>query len=137
MKETDMLNAWLWAKHRFDIQWRRVRLGVLPTKELAKMYMTLLRWCDAIVISDGIVYIVEAKIRPEPGAIGQLELYKELFPNTPEFEQYKGWPVYLVLLSSMVDLNIAELCSKKGIIFEVFTEEQVNKTRISLFQPVV
>ena len=137
MKETDMLNAWLWEKHRTDIQWRRIRLGVLPTKELARMYMVILRWADAIYLKDGVVYIVEAKLRAEPGALGQLELYKELFPQTPEFDQYKEWPIKLVLLSSVVDLNMVQLCSKKGIDYEVFTEEDVNKTRMSLMQQVV
>jgi len=137
MKESDMLNAWLWEKHRFDIQWRRIRLGVLPTKELARMYMTLLRWTDAIVLKDGTVYIIEAKLRPAPGAVGQLELYKQLFPETPEFDAYKEWPIKLVLLTSVVDLNMVEMCSKKDIDYEVFTEEEVNKTRMGLMQPVV
>jgi len=129
MKESDMLNAWLWDKHRMDTQWRRVRLGPLPTKEMARMYMTILRWADAIIIKKGIVYIVEAKLRPGPGAIGQLELYKQLFPNTLEFSQYKAWPVRMLLLSGMLDLAIAELCSKKGIIFEVFDLNEVNRVR--------
>ena len=85
MKESDMLNAWLWEKHREDLQWRRVRLGPIPSKAMARMYMTMLRWADAVIVQDGIVYIVEAKLRPGPGAIGQLELYKKLFGNTLEF----------------------------------------------------
>ena len=137
MKETDMLNAWLWQKHRFDIQWRRVRLGVLPTKELARIYMTLLRWVDAIVIHDAVVYIIEAKLRADPGALGQLELYKKLFLNTPEFEQYKLYPVQLVLLTSIVDLNMVELCTEKGVEYEVFSEEDVNKVRMALMQPIL
>jgi len=137
MLETDMLNAWLWEKHRFDLQWRRIRLGVLPTKELARMYMTILRWADAIVIKDGVVYIVEAKVRPEPGVISQLELYKKLFYQTPEFEQYKLWPVEMIILSSVVDLNMVELASEKGILFEVFTENDVNKTRSAQMLPII
>ncbi len=137
MKETHMLNAWLWEKHREDLQWRRVRLGVLPTKALARMYITILRWADAVVVKDGTVFIVEAKLRAGPGAIGQLEFYEMLFPNTLEFSQYKNYPIKLLLLSSVMDLNMAELASKKDILFEVFTEEQVNETRKSLFLPVV
>lgn len=137
MKETDMLNAWLWSKHRFDIQWRRVRLGVLPTKEMARIYMTLLRWVDAIVIREGVVYIIESKLRSDPGALGQLELYKKLFRNTPEFEQYKLYPIQLVLLTSIVDLNMVELCSEKGVQYEVFSEEDVNKVRRELMQPIL
>ena len=137
MKESDMLNAWLWDKHRSDTQWRRVRLGVLPTKELARMYMTILRWADAIYLKDGIVHIVEAKLRAEPGAVGQLELYQKLFHNTLEFSDYKEWNIKLVLLSGVLDLNMAELCSDKDIRFEVFGEDEVNRVRKEMMLPVV
>lgn len=137
MKETDMLNAWLWEKHRTDVQWRRVRLGVLPTKELARMYMTLLRWVDAIYLKDGVVYIVEAKLRAEPGALGQLDLYEKLFKETPEFSDYSLWPIQKVLLTAVMDLNMAELASEKDVEYELFTEEDVNKTRMEMRLPVV
>lgn len=137
MKESEMLNAWLWEKHKSDIQWRRIRLGVLPTKEMARMYMTLLRWADAIVISKGVLYIIEAKLRPMPGAIGQLELYQQLLKVTPEFSQYKNFPVKLVLLTSVIDLAMVEMCTNKGIAFEVFSEEDVNIVRKKMMLPVV
>ena len=137
MKETDMLNAWLWDKHRFDTQWRRVRLGVLPTKELARIYMTLLRWVDAIYLKDGVVFIVEAKLRSEPGALGQLKLYEQLFKNTPEFDAYKNWPIQKVLLTAVMDLNMAELCSKENIEYELYTLEDVNKARMEMRLPIV
>jgi len=137
MKETDMLNAWLWDKHRTDVQWRRVRLGVLPTKELARMYMTILRWVDAIYLKDGVVYIVEAKLRAEPGALGQLDLYEKLFKQTPEFEAYALWPIQKVLLTAVVDLNMAELASEKDVEYELYTEADVNKTRMEMKLPIV
>lgn len=137
MKESEMLNAWLWEQHRDDLQWRRIRLGVLPTKELARMYMTILRWADAIVISDGVVYIIEAKLRSSPGALGQLDLYEKLFKVTPEFSAYKDWPIKKMLLTAEPDLNMIELCSEKGVLYEVFTEEQVNMARMAQMLPVV
>ena len=136
-KETDLLNAWLWEKHRMDVQWRRVRLGVLPTKELARMYMTILRWVDAIYLKDGVVYIVEAKLRAEPGALGQLKLYAKLFKQTPEFDQYKEWHIQKVLLTAVMDLNMAELASDEDIEYELFTLEDVNKTRMEMRLPII
>ena len=47
------------------------------------------------------------------------------------------WPIKLILLSAMPDLAIAELASEKGIIFEIFTEGDVNKTRMAQMLPVV
>ena len=137
LNESKMLNAWLWDKHREDLQWRRVRLGPIPTKEMARVYMTLLRWADAVVIKDGVVNIIEAKIRPAPGVISQLELYKKLFPNTLEFTEYKDWPIQMIILSSMPDLAIAEMASEKDIEFEIFTLEDVNRVHREQMKPVL
>jgi len=136
-KEKALVDAWLWAKHRTDPQWRRVRLGVLPTKESNRVYMTLLRWADAVFLNDGKVYIVEAKLRPDLGAIGQLQGYQKLFSQTLEFDAYKDWPVEMILLTTMPDLNIIELCSEKNIKYEIFTLEDVNRVRQELLQPVL
>jgi len=120
-KESILLTSWLKTFHRANPQWKRVRLGIPANPEEAKLYSVLLRWADAVFLKDGIMYIVEAKLRPDLGAIGQLEGYKELLKITPEFSAYENWPVELILLSPIMDLAIAELCSKKNIIYEVWT----------------
>ena len=116
--EKILLNKWLAKFHRTSLQWRRVRLGEVATKEEAKYYKVILRWCDAIYIDAGFVNIVEAKLRPDLGVIGQLEGYQKLFKITPEFSMYKDWPVKMILLTPFLDLNIVELCKDKGIIYE-------------------
>ncbi len=122
-KESVLLTKWLAMFHRTSPQWKRVRLGQVANPEEAKLYSVLLRWADAVFLEEGIVYIVEAKLRPDLGALGQLEGYKELFKVTPEFQQYWLWPIKLILLSPVVDLNIAELCEKKDISCEVWKPE--------------
>ncbi len=119
-KESILLTKWLAEFHRSDKQWKRVRLGIPANPEEAKLYSVLLRWADAVVESDGEILIVETKLRPEFGAIGQLEGYKELFKVTPEFSDYENWPVKMVLVSPVLDLGIAEIASKKGIIYDVW-----------------
>ncbi len=123
-KESVLLTKWLAKFHRTSPQWKRVRLGIPANPEEAKLYSVLLRWADAIFIEDGFVNIVEAKLRPELGAIGQLEGYKELFKITPEFDQYKDWPIKMILLSPVMDLGIAQICTKKGIIYDIWEPEE-------------
>lgn len=120
MKESELVNKWLWKFHPTSLQWRRVRLGITPDKEKARIYMVILRWADAVFIEDGIVHIVEAKLRPNAGAIGQLEHYQLLFRRTPEFSSYWKYPIQLILLTNYMDLEIVELCSQKGIKYEFF-----------------
>lgn len=119
-KESVLLTRWLADFHRTSLQWKRVRLGIPATPEEAKLYSVLLRWADAIFIENGFVNIVEAKLRPELGTIGQLEGYQELFKVTPEFSDYSNWPIKLILLSPVMDLAIAEICSKKRISYEIY-----------------
>lgn len=123
LKESEMVNQWMWNEHRTSLQWRRVRLGIVPNHEMAREYMVLLRWADAVFIEDGVVYIVEAKLRPTPTAFGQLELYQDLFRQTPEFAAYKNWPIKLVFLTTFIDLALVELASKKGIDYVVFDQK--------------
>lgn len=136
-KENAMLQAWMWKHHRSDPQWRRVRLGVLPTKESNRIYMTILRWADAIYLKDGAVWIVEAKLRPDLGALGQLRGYAKLFKNTLEFKNYWDWPIKKILLTAGRDLNIIQMCTEDDIIYEYFPLEEVNKVRMELMQPVI
>ena len=136
-KEKALLNAWLWKEHKTDVQWRNVRLGLAPSKEFAKAYSVILRYADAIFLKDGTVYIVEAKIRPKPDAIGQLEFYKGLFVQTPEFSAYQNWPIELIMLTTTLDLQMAEFASKKDISYIVVSEDEVNEIRNSLGQPQV
>lgn len=119
-KESILLTKWLANFHRPRKQWKRVRLGIPANPEEAKLYSVLQRWADAIVESDGKLLLIEAKLRPELGVIGQLEGYKELLKVTPEFSSYENWPIQMVLLSPVLDLAISEICSKKGIIYEVW-----------------
>jgi len=119
-KESVLLTAWLAAKHRTSLQWKRVRLGIPANPEEAKLYSVILRWCDAVFIEDGFVNIVEAKLRPDLGTIGQIEGYKELFKVTPEFVSYENWPIRMIILSPVLDLAVTQICSKKGIVYEVW-----------------
>lgn len=128
VKESELVNQWLWSNHRLSPQWRRVRLGVVPNHEMARAYSVLLRWADAVFIENGSVYIVEAKLRPMADAIGQLQLYRDLFRATPEFQQYWTYPIKLIFLTTMLDVAITELCTKLGISYVIFepSENYIN-----------
>ena len=101
------------------------------------MYMVTLRWVDAIFIENGVVHLVEAKLTPQPGAIGQLELYQEIFKITPEFSAYAEWPIKLILLTTRPDLSMIDLLSKKGIDYEIFTYDDVVATMKEMGRPIL
>jgi len=120
-REKRLLNEWLTLYHRNTLQWRNVRLGPYATSSEARMFMVKLPHCDAIYIEDDVVHIVEAKIKPTPGIISQLEYYGRLFPTTPEFSVYKDKKIQLVALVGIDDQNVAQMCNEKNIQYIVFT----------------
>jgi hypothetical protein len=116
----------------------RVRLGPFPSEllkfvsveEESKMITVWRRWADAIAIYPDKVVIIETAIRPNPGKIMQLLLYKDLFYKTPEFDSIKHLPVELELVYAIEDPATIELAKKyniKTIYFKpAWIEEYIN-----------
>lgn len=101
----------------------RVRLGTpkseVPTAWMSQEEKAMIgswrRWADAVILEDDKVTIVEAAIRPDPGKISQLELYKLLWPQTPEYVAWHGLPVHLMIVYAIEDPATLYLARQKGI----------------------
>lgn len=118
-----MLVEWLTRTYPGDAWMTRVRLGS-PRSSVPRADMTVeeramvgvwRRWADAVVLLPEELLLVEAAIRPNPGKIGQLELYQMLVPHTPELSQYRDRPVAMVLLYAIEDPAVNLLARRKGI----------------------
>ena len=118
--EKRLLNEYMDKHFQTNLQWRNVRLGPVGTAELAKLYKVTRRWADGVAFDGSQVYIIEAKMFADPGAIGQLEQYKDLFFDTPEFSQYHSMPVKLVFLTTKEDPVLRRRSTEKGIDYIVF-----------------
>ena len=122
-RELLMLSEWL-AENYQGYEYRtRVRLGRIQprvespglTDEERRMIGVHRRWADAVVLMPDRVVLVEAKIRPQPGVISQLELYARLLPHTPELGRHAELPIEMVLLYAIEDELINVLAREKGI----------------------
>lgn len=132
-KETRLLNAWLDEFRPNVPKIKRCRLGMARNPEHARELKVLLKWADCVIINDGFLEIVEAKIKPNLSAIGQLKGYEKLLRQTPEFEKYSWWPVRLILLSMFYDPEIARIAREEGIEFIVYDNP---KLRNELIKPM-
>ena len=113
--ETQLQNSWLWQFHRNSPTWKKVRLGRVSNQGDAKFEKVLLRFADAIFIEQDTVHIVETKIAPKADAIGQLLLYEGLFRETPEFVQYKDFPIRKIMLTTREDPAITKLAAEHDV----------------------
>ena len=101
----------------------RVRLGSPPeamitpemTPEEKAMVGSWRRWADALVYPPPDWILIEAAIRPNPGKISQLELYRMLLPHTPDIPLKEGDRVRMVLLYAIEDPATTFLARQKGI----------------------
>ena len=125
--EARLINEYVMSTYPNDLQWRRVRIGPVPTKEDARMYKTTLRWVDAIVLHNNTVLIIEGKVRPELGARSQIEMYMQLFRSTPEFSAYWEYPMKGVLVTCLEDILVKNDCNEHGIDYVVYKPMWINE----------
>ena len=122
-REMRMLAEWLAERWPRTEYLTRVRLGRIEPRigaaELSPEEIRALgvhrRWADAVVLLPDRVLLVEAKIRPQPGVISQLELYARLLPHTPELAEHAHKPIEMILVYAIEDELINQLAREKGI----------------------
>lgn len=119
-REGRLVNEYLREYYPTSAQWKRVRLGSVADPEEARIHNVRLRWADAIVDTGDEIIIIEAKIRATPAALAQLELYEDLFGQTPEFSQHWEKPRRLVVLAAAEDQDVRRLAQDKGMDFVLF-----------------
>lgn len=122
-REMRMLAEWLAEQWPRTEYLTRVRLGrIEPRVDAAELTAGELRaigvhrrWADAVVLLPDRVLLIEAKIRPQPGVISQLELYARLLPHTPELAEHAEKPIEMILLYAIEDELINQLAREAGI----------------------
>ncbi len=119
-REQRLLNQYLQENFRDKPQWTRVRLGPAATKGEARLFKVGMRWADAIVKNGDEILIFEAKLRPDAGAIGQLQVYSDLFRKTPEFSDFATLPIRMIFLTTKLDMGLKSQTDRLGIEYVVF-----------------
>lgn len=118
MSEAKYVNDWIKNQHPKALVYPRMRVGPWPNGDRNAGVLRV--FPDAILIEDGKVVIVEAKTKPDTRALGQIELYADLFPATPEFYFAKDFPIRKVLLTTRDDMVLRPFAEKKGIDYVVY-----------------
>jgi len=125
-RENVMIYRWVNENFPNALRWFRVRVGAIPDGPHPDLYAACRRWADAVIFDKDTVYIVEAKVRPDAGAVSQLELYMMLFKETPEFQYLWNKKVKGIYLCGKDDENIKRLCQKRNIKFVVYCPDWLN-----------
>lgn len=122
-RELRMLSEFLAENYPGDDYRTRIRLGKIQPRiegtfltEEERLHLGVFRrWADALVIQPDRLILIEAKIRPQPGVISQLQLYKRLVPNTPELQRFLDRPLEMLLVYAIQDALLIEMAREAGI----------------------
>ena len=85
------------------------------------------RWVDAVVIEERQCWLIEGKIKPDPGVVSQLELYLELWPKTPEWGIYSGLPATGLIVTAIDDPLVRRMAVARGLVVEVYRPPWVDE----------
>lgn len=140
-REMRLVSEWIAETYPDYPSQTRVRLGPIRTElqgvELTDAELRGLgvwrRWADAIVFMPDRLVLIEAKIRPGPGDISQVELYEDLIPKTPELKEHKGKRIEKLLLYAIDDKAIAAMAKRRGIRVVLFHPSWVDEYLLTLY----
>jgi len=121
--EADFLSEYLARFYKDAILFNRLRLGAVPATAIPptadyyerKVWGNIRFWADAVVVTPQKIILIEAKIRPTPGVIGQIEIYRRLLPHTPELKPFFPREVEAQLIYCIEFPLIVALAREKGI----------------------
>lgn len=131
---TRLLHEWASMQLWDAGPWYELRLGPTPqvangvyvSPQYARMLAVFNRYADLVGIAQGEIRVVEAKMHFDPGAISQVDLYRDLVLTTPLIQQYPNRVVTPIILVAIDDPIVHQKATAAGIRVELFTPPWVN-----------
>lgn len=118
--EDKLIREFLQKEHPNNLAFKHPKVGKDPAGTNAKYAMCCKRYPDVVFKDGSEIFIVEAKIKPDVGAISQLKLYMQLFPETPMFSEWRTLHLRGILITALPDRQLSILAKNEGIEHIVF-----------------
>ena len=125
----NLLQEWIALKYPQAKVWPELRLG--PTNkhllgvQVSPALEAMLRvsnwYADAVVMTGNELLVIEAKVDPIPGAVGQVLFYRTLIYSTPELQGWTVLPVQPVVLFAEDDSGVTPFARGLGCRVEIYT----------------
>jgi hypothetical protein len=124
-----LLQEWVSAKYAGAQVFYELRLGptskslvgVQVSPALEAMLRVANWYADAVVVTPAEVLVIEAKVDPNPGAVGQVLFYRTLIYSTPALQAFTTMPVTPVVLFAEDDSGVTPFARGLGVRVEIYT----------------
>lgn len=124
-----LLQEWVTLKYPLAQVFYELRLG--PTQkhlvgvQVSPVLEAMLRvanwYADCVLVLPSEVLVIEAKVDPDPGAVGQVLFYRSLIYSTPALAAYTTMPVTPVVLFAEDDSGVTPFARGLGCRVEIHT----------------
>jgi hypothetical protein len=130
---TRLLHEWSLLQPWVAGPWYELRLGPTPlvatgapiTPEMEASLRAFNRYSDLVGVTATELWVVEAKMVAEPGALSQLQHYVELVYSSPVYAQYPQKVIQGILVWAVDDPIIHTRAASYGFRVDVFTPDWV------------
>jgi len=95
--------------------------GVVVTPAIEAMLRVNKSFADAILMPASETIVVEAKVRPTPSAVSQVQFYAELLPTTPDMQGRLGLPIRCALLFAADDPSVTSFARRHNCAVYIYT----------------
>ena len=124
-----LLQEWVTAKYPTAQVFYEIRLG--PTSkalvgfQVSPALEAMLRvanwYADCVIVTPTEGIVVEAKVDPDPGAVGQVLFYRTLIYSTPSLVQFATLSFQPVVLFAEDDSGVTPFARGLGVRVEIYT----------------
>lgn len=101
-------------------------MGKFVSEATERLVGVFRNWVDAVIIMPDKLVMIEAKILPRPGVVGQILFYEGQLPFTPEFAEHKHKPIESVLLCAIEDPRLTKFAREHGIRVVVYRPKWID-----------
>ena len=130
---------WVIDNYPHDQVFFNLRLGPAPAEIVAaypgidvdRLGRVWKKTCDAVVVTDEHIVLIEGELRRPMEAIGELQVYRDLLTTTPELKPWSHLPVRTILLCPVEDptlnLILRERKIEKAVYRPAWVEEYLRE----------
>lgn len=128
-RETAYLSRWAAGLPKGAQVFYNVRIGRTPGDPALRQVMkSLLKEIDALVLTDGELWLVEAKIVRQDDALGKLKIYRDRLYQDPDWGPVaKGKTLKLVLLTPVAFETFREDAARAGVELVVWPDPEATQ----------
>ena len=96
-------------------------VGVIVNPALEAALRVSNWFADAVLFAPLETLIVEAKVKPTPGAVSQVQFYADLLPRTPAMQSRLSLRISPVVLFAEDDPSVTSFAQRKGVRVAIYT----------------